>query len=294
VGWYEKIRNLDRRVIFLMIGLSVVVPLLLVIRFPEYPTPMVKDTFRIVESLPAGSKVLFVFDYDPSMDPELQPMSTAWLRHCAEKRLRVYICSLWPLGQDLARDTVAQVKKDLLRKEKETGVRIPFEYGVDYVNLGYKSGDKGVINVMLTNIEKIYPTDVTNRAVSSLPMMQSVRSLRDFDLIIDVSGGEPGTKEWIQFGSDPAGVKIIGGSTAVQAPQLYPYYPRQLAGLLSGLKPAAEYEQLLGEKYPQYADIRDNKGRIRMGAQAIAHIVIMAFIVIGNITYFLDRRRKTK
>ncbi len=292
--FFETIRDIDRRVIFLLMALSVALPLMFTLRFPEFPTPMVKETFKIVDQLPAGSKILMSFDYDPASEPELQPMATAWFRHLVEQRHMIYISALWPIGQDMARQTIQQMKKDLVITKRETGVDLPFKYGRDYVNLGFKSGGPGVINVMLTDIEKMFPTDVHNKALSSIPMMKSVKNLSDFDLIINISAGSPGLKEWIQFGADPAGVKIIGGSTAVQAPLLYPYYPKQLAGVLGGLKSAAEYEKLLGDRYPQYSDSQQCKGRIRMGAQAIAHLVIMLFIIIGNITFFIDRRRSER
>ncbi len=288
---YEKIRDIDRRIIFLLMGLAVALPLIFTLRFPEFPTPMVKGLFNTIEKLPEGSKILMSFDYDPASEPELQPMATAWFRHCVERGHKVYITALWPIGQDMARQTIQNVKKDMVRKKEETGIDLPLVYGIDYVNLGYKSGGAGVINVMLTDIEKMFPVDVGNKAVSSIPMMKKVKNLRDFDLIVNISAGSPGLKEWIQFGADPAGVPIVGGSTAVQAPLLYPYYPTQLSGILGGLKSAAEYEKLLGDHYPQYSDIGQCKGRVRMGAQAVAHMVIMLFIIIGNITYFIDRRR---
>jgi len=282
---YDKIRNLDRRVVFLFIALAVIIPLLYAVRFPEFPTPMAKGVFDHIERMPEGSRVLISFDYDPASEPELEPMAIAWMRHCSIKKFKIYIMALWPLGQNMAQGAIKRViLKDFPN----------YKYGIDYVNIGYKSGGQGVINVILTDFEKLYPVDVTNRPLKSFPLFKEANSLKSMDLIINISAGTPGLKEWIQFGSDPAGTPIIGGSTAVQAPQLYPYHPKQILGLLGGLKAAAEYEKLLGDKYPQYSDVKLNKGRMRMGAQAIAHIVIMAFIIIGNLTFFIDRARGAK
>lgn len=294
--FYRVIRDIDRRVIFLFMALAILIPLLISPNFPEYPTQMVRDTFDMVENLPEGSKILMPFDYDPASEPELQPMATAWLRHAFENNHKVYIVALWPIGQNMAEDTITKAIEEYPEKI----------YGVDYVNLGYKSGNQGVINVMLTDIRKIYPTDVNNTSLDSIPMMQGIKNLRDFDLMVNISAGFPGLKEWVQFGADPAGIKIIGGSTAVQAPLLYPYIPDQLQGILGGLKAAAEYEECLDRKLcakkcgtdekcfvdckAEYR-LRD-KGKMRMGAQAIAHLVIMLFITIGNITYFIDRRKE--
>ena len=33
------------------------------------------------------------------------------------------------------------------------------EYGVDYVNLGYKSGNEGVIKVVVTDFRELYTTE---------------------------------------------------------------------------------------------------------------------------------------
>jgi len=99
--------------------------------------------------------------------------------------------------------------------------------------------------------------------------------------------------QWIQFGGDPAGVPVAAGVTAVEAPLLYPYYPAQLLGLMGGLQGAAEYEAALVGKYPEYTAV--SKQAIRfMGPQTVAHIVIILFIIIGNIAYFSSERRKAR
>ena len=281
---YERVRDVDRRVIFLAIALAVILPLLIQWAPPEHPSKMVQEVFDKTESLPAGSKVLLSFDYDPASEPELQPMAVAWVRQCVKRGYKMYIMALWPLGQQMAAKTLDQV----LHKElKDSGYR----EGVDYVNLGYKSGNQGVIKVILTDFEKLYNTDAGGTYIRDVPAMLGGKGLRAFDLIVNISAGTPGIKEWIQFGSTPAQVPIVGGSTAVQAPQMYPYYPDQMVGLLGGLKGASEYEDLLRTKYPEFAPNAMNAAIIRMGPQAVAHIVIILFIVLGNITFLVGKRR---
>jgi len=312
-NWYEKVRNIDRRVIFLLIALAVIIPLIFDLDFPEEPTVMVKQVFEKVDNMPPGSRVLIDFSYDPASMPELQPMATAWVRHCFLKGHRVYAMALWPIGQQLAVDTINK-SIDFIR---QLDPQREIVYGRDYVNLGYKSGQQGVMKVLLTNIETLYSTDINGMHVRKIPVMDGVINLKSFDLIVSVSAGYPGSKEWVQFGSDPAGVPLISGSTAVQAPLMYPYYPRQMVGVLGGLKGAAEYEALLYErllkplltarlkqlnKYDSERLVElatehlgySQKAIKRMGPQAIAHIVIILFIVIGNVTYFIDRRRRAR
>jgi hypothetical protein len=136
----------------------------------------------------------------------------------------------------------------------------------------------------------MYPGDEHGTPLDSIPMFAEVKSAKDLDLILPIGGGQPGPKEWILFIGDPGDVPVAPGLAAVVAPLIYPYYPKQAIGLLGGVKGAAEYESVLRQTYPQFADVPAPALRM-MGPQTMAHIVIMAFIVIGNITYFRSRRR---
>jgi hypothetical protein len=93
------------------------------------------------------------------------------------------------------------------------------------------------------------------------------------------------------FVGDPAAVPVGVGVAAVVAPQLYPYYPRSIIGILGGVKGAAEYEQELVRTHERFADMA-TPGLRMMGPQTLAHVVIMAFIVIGNIAFFVSKRRE--
>ena len=55
--------------------------------------------------------------------------------------------------------------------------------------------------------------------------------------------------------------------------------------VLAGMPGAAEYESLIGQK---------GSATSGMDAQSVAHLVIVLFIVLGNISYFIDRKRSRK
>jgi len=281
---YQRIRDIDRRVIFLFIALSVIFPLLFKISFPEYASPIVQRIFDKVESLPVGSKVLLSFDYDPPSAPELHPMATAYVRHCCERNLKMYIMALWPMGQTMANQIIEEVI------ETEFPQKI---YGVDYLNLGFKSGGQGVINLILSDFEQAYPVDINGTSIDQIEMMKGIKNLQNMNLILNISAGFPGLKEWVLFGGDPGQIPVAGGVTAVSAPLLYPYYPQQLLGLMGGMKGAAEYEAALIKRYPHYAK-REHLGIFRMGPQAVAHMVIIFFIIVGNITFLIGRHHEKR
>jgi hypothetical protein len=280
----EKLGRMDRRIIFLLMGLAVLIPLLLKYTTMIPASPIVQDLFDKVEALPGGSKVLLSFDYGPSTAPENQPMATSITRHCFEKGHRIYMISLWATGPRQAMELIDEVITPEFPNKKQ---------GEDWIHLGFKAGGQGLINTLLADFSAMYTTDVNGVAVGRYPMMEGIRSLRDFDLIYCIGSGQPGNKEWIQFAGDPGHIPVGGGTTAVMAPQLYPYYPRQTVGLLGGLQGAAEYEAALMARYPKYKTIPQVASG-KMGPQVSAHLVIAAFIVLGNITYVIERRRRKK
>jgi len=275
-------REVDRRIIFLFIFVSVAAPIIFQITFKERATPVVEALFAKIDGFPAGSKVLLSFDFDPAMAPEVQPMANAISRHCLEKGHRVVFMSLWATGQSLMTTTLSRV----ILPEFPEKIN-----GTDYVNVGYKAGNEGVLNVIVSDFKKMFPTDVNGVPLDSTEIFRDIRSCADLDLIIAFGGGRPGPKEWILFVGDPADVPIGVGVAAVVAPQLYPYYPQQIVGILGGVKGAAEYEQLLIATHDRFADMA-TPGIDMMGPQTLAHVVIMAFIVIGNIVFFRSRSKE--
>jgi hypothetical protein len=284
-GLLERLQFIDRRYIFIFIALAVIIPLLLGLRFKEEPSAIVLALYDEIDNMPAGSRLLMSFDYGPTTAPEIQPMVDVILRHACLKGLKVYLMAVWATGQSLTVQTVEQV----LEPEFPN-----YEYGIDYVNLGYKAGNQGLIRVIVDDMKRMYSTDANGTDIDQIPMMKQVASLKDMDLIISFGGGFPGIKEWILFAGDPGGISIGGACTAVSAPQLYPYYPNQMIGLLGGIKGAAEYESHVLDTYPDAFRKRPTPGMNMMVAQMVAHIVIMLFIVFGNVMYFMYRGKERK
>ncbi|RKX29823.1 MAG: hypothetical protein DRP47_00725 [Candidatus Zixiibacteriota bacterium] len=273
-------REVDRRIIFVFIFVAVAAPLLFPITFQEKATSIVRDLFDRIEELPEGSHVLISFDFDPAMAPEVQPMANAISRHCLDKGHRVIFMSLWATGQSLMTTTLTNVILPEFPEKVD---------GRDYVNIGFKAGNEGVLNVIVSDFKKMFPTNVNGVPLDSMEIFEGIESCADLDFIVALGGGRPGPKEWVLFVGDPADVPIGVGVAAVVAPQLYPYYPQQVIGILGGIKGAAEYESELTHRRERFADM-ETPGLHMMGPQTLAHLVIMSFIIIGNIAFFRKKR----
>lgn len=282
LGWRTIIgREVDRRAIFLFMGLAVSGAILVGIVLPVKETSVVRNIFDTVENLEEGDIVLISLDYDPSAAPELAPMATAVTQHCFEKNIRVCYMTLWGTGGAMITDIIANVINPQFPDKV---------YGVDYCNVGYKAGNEAVLRVIASDFRKTFPVDVNGKSLDSLPMMLEIKACPDFNYMVPIGSGRPGVKEWVEYVVEPSGALMGSGASAVSAPQLYPYYPQQMNGMMGGSKGASEYEKMLRATYPKYRSVRASAIEI-MGPQTIAHVLIMLFIIFANISYFRTRNK---
>lgn len=263
---------IDRRILFVIIFVCVLVPLLLGARMRMSVTAPVLGLYEAVDGLEPGTYVWLAADYDPGSMPELYPMNVALVEHLFEKDIRIVSASLWAPGPPLAQ----RVFEDLAPKYGK-------EYGKDYVNLGFKEGREAVMISAAEDLRRTFPEDYYGTPVDSIPMLEGIDNLRDLEMIVAVSAGYPGIKEWIMQVATRYETVIGGGVTAVTGPEMYPYIQSgQLVGLLSGMKGAAEYEQLVR---------RPGLGISGMVAQSTVHVMVVIFIIFANVIYFLEKRR---
>jgi hypothetical protein len=78
-------------------------------------------------------------------------------------------------------------------------------------------------------------------------------------------------------------VLLFTGQVAVQVPARVPLIRSgEIQGMIPGMGGAAEYEVL--SKSP-------GKAAGLMDAQSLAHVVLLGFIVLGNVAYLLSRKK---
>ena len=271
-----KLGTVDRRWIFLVIGIVVIIPLFFPLGLPIRATATTQQVYDTIDALPHGSKVLVSCEYGPSTKPEIHPMTLAVMRHLFKNKHKVYVTCLWPDGQFLAEEALDQVG----------GEEYGLKYGEDYVLLGFRPGNEAVVKGIVSNLRKVYTIDSRGTKVTEIPMMDGIHRFQDFDFLFSASAGYPGTIEWVQYAVDPTDVPMSTGTTSIQVNEVMPYVAAgQVNGILAGMPGAAEYEALIGVP---------GIGTSGMDAQSVAHLVIVLFIVLGNIGYFIERQRSKK
>src|SRR5262245_1352752 len=137
----EKLGTVDRRWIFLFIAIAVTIPLLTGRAAPVSPSPIVQHLFDAIDAVPPASRVLLSLDFGPSTIPENLPMASAVARHCLKKDLALYVMTIWATGPPIINTMLNDIRADFPDKR----------YGVDFVNLGYKVGNQGVIQALNTD-----------------------------------------------------------------------------------------------------------------------------------------------
>jgi hypothetical protein len=274
----EGFGRLDRRWLYLVLLVALSATLITQPLFPDVPSAFTRPMFARIENLAPGAPVLVALDYSPASAPEIEPMAMAVTRHLLQRGARPIFVTLWPEGNNM----LQRLRDQVLLPDFPGLVE-----GRDFAALGYKAGGRMVINALRQELSAMYTADLRGVPLDSLAALHGVRRLDQFALIVALSGGTPGLKEWVLYGGDPTGTPVAGGCTGIGTAEFLAYFPGQLVGLLGGLKGASEYEAALADRYPERNYPR-RAGRA-MGPQTVAHVIILLFLVLGNLAYL--RRR---
>jgi hypothetical protein len=129
MSFAERMLKIDRRIIFVVIGLCTLLPLLYPVGLPIKISQEVRGVYDHIESLPERSVFLLSLDFDPASKPELYPQAVAILRHAFKKNLRVVAMTLWVSGTGMADELLTRVANESGKQR-----------GSDYIFLGWSPG----------------------------------------------------------------------------------------------------------------------------------------------------------
>lgn len=278
MNFAERMSKIPRQIIYVIMAIAIITPLIKPFGMPINIMPQTRKLFNAIDELDSTSKpVLISCDFDPQAMPEIYPMLQAALSHCFSKNIKVLVMALWPQGTGLAEMALSEIPPIYNKK-----------YGDDYVFLGYKAGGAAVILGIGDKLKNIFPVDYYNKPLDSLPLTADLVNYQDISLVISLSVGDPGYRQWLYFGQSKFGVKLGAGVTAVSAADAYPYLGSgQLVGLFPGMKGAAEYETMISKSGYK---LTKRPATRAMDAQSLGHLFIMIFIIIGNIGFFIKIR----
>jgi hypothetical protein len=265
--WFE---NLDRRILYLLLAVTLFYPLMKPIGLPVGLSETTQVAYDTIEKLKPGDIALLSPSYTPGTTAENLPQTVVFARHLMSKGVRIVGVATRPdsaLFNDQVLKTWAPV--------------YGYEYGKDYVVLPYMAGDESYVIAMGRGAwSELHPTDFYGNSTKGT-IIDDIKTVQDIDCVVDMLTGDSLTWYIRQLNAS-FGTVVTGGTTAVGAPGLMPYFSSgQLSGVLSGLKGAAEYEVLAGTP---------GTAASGMDAQSLSHLLIVFFVIVGNIAYIARRR----
>jgi len=261
-----------RRWIFALVGLAAVAALVLKPGLPASVTQDTRSVYDLIESLDSGAVVMISFDHEASSLPEVGPLGAAIVDHCFRRGIGIIGLALFSEG------TAAGY--ELLGRRASVFGR---SYGSGWIYLGFRPQYTSAILGMGENIGDVFNLDYEGHAVTATALGSRVHSYNDIALVVSVADGSMPTY-WVEYAQARYQVKIVAALTSVMVTSYLPYYEsKQLAGIVAGLRGAAEYEQLLGHPAA---------GCRGMDAQSAIHALIAILIIAGNVQGWRIRRSR--
>jgi hypothetical protein len=274
----DKLLKIDSRIIYILVAVAIVIPIIWPLNLPVNVTEEVLGVYDEIEKLPEGSTILVAFDYEPSSTPEMDPMAIALMRHCFKRGIKVVGISWLQVAPGNAIKVLAKIQKEFDLKKENGEIDKPIVYGEDYAYMGFQPGLQAMILGIGRDFKGTCKVDCRENDVYSLPILKDIDKLGDFPYMICLHD-DAMINHWIVYGHEITGVRIGSMCTAVMAPGIYANLSsEQITGIVGGLKGGSEYESLLGYR---------GMATSGMDSQSVIHVVIVIFILIGNIAYLI-------
>lgn len=270
---WQKLQNVDRRIIYVLMMVVCVYALLNPMGLPISINETTRMAYDRIQALEPGDILWLGYEFSAGGVPELVPAIKSAAKMAFENGARIVSGCMWLEGQNLGGDA--------LREMAELQGKV---YGVDYVQIGYKPGAQVFLERAVDDLwDAAVGIDENGTDLAQLPLMEEVKSMADFDLIFIFCTGNPGDKEYVKIVGDRLNIPICSSVVSVSVPESMPFVRSgQLAGLLMGMRGAAEFEILA--KIP-------GRAVSGMDAQSLSHVLIILFIIVGNLAFLLGGKK---
>jgi hypothetical protein len=273
----EILNSLGRWVMYgLLLAAVLIAPLRSCVRLPDFGET--RTFYTAIERLPSDSAVLVVFDYDASLDGTLTPQARAILWHLQRQNLAIVLLSLTPQGAAIAEDLIA---------EREGLVS-----GRDYIDLGYLPPHPASLLAFMGNPLGGAARFGSTEDPADTVLGRQVRTFADLDTIITITGDRDHIRWWIEQIQPRAETELLAAVPAAITPYVEPYYSElgtgQIVGVLGGLGPTAQYEELLQADFVPSA-------RLSYLVQTNALLLFTGVVLVsglGSLLGALSRQRK--
>ncbi len=265
-----------KQILYALLLVIVLTILLFPIGLPQGISASTRAAYNYVGKLPQTPKLVVDVDYEPAAGTELQPMLGAVLRQVIAKNPKIVFVSTINTGPAMFERLKAYVP-DVFAKLKE---------GEDYVYLGFLTGTETAVASLGKGMKEFVAQDNYGKPTANMPIFNIIDKATDVNLVLVVTSSFDAIEYWVRQWETPYTIPLLFLVLSVIAPSAQPFVSAgQAVGMLSGQKAAAEYELLIG---------RPGSAVAATDAQSGAHMLIITYIILGNLLYWPMRPRTKK
>ena len=283
-------KNLDRRIIFVLVLICVGLPLIFGVAIKPVRMEAAEQLYKLVGNLPVEpGKVAFVgADFGPNSKAENATQTEVVVEHLMRRRIPILMFSVYALAEPFLESIPKRVAERLMLEDPQASL----SYGKDWVNLGYRPGSFILIRGISSskNLAEFFEVDARGNKLSDLPIFEKVAGFESISLLTEFTGLTGVFDTYVQFFQSKEHKPRVGhGCTSITIPEAFNYRDSgQLHGLLEGISGAAWYSELLNKEYSKR--VPDEAALINTSL-GVAHLVIIGLIILGNLGVFLGDRK---
>ncbi|NLN82798.1 MAG: hypothetical protein GX138_00310 [Firmicutes bacterium] len=281
MSFWEKLSKMDNRIIYTALLVIMIWALIWPMGLPIQIGTSAKAAYETFDSFESGDILYVSFDYDSAGATDIQSSIEACMRLVLKNGGRVVSGALWPIGAQQANYAFKKMQEEYPHLVE----------GVDFLNLGYKPGGQMYIEKAMDSlIEACANVDNEGRNLSQFPIMKDLVTLKDAKVVICGNHGSPGASEWVPMYATayaiPNNKPFVVAASAVNATINAPFIQSgQITVYLNGIRAGAEMELLTEKKGTAVSG---------MDAQSLSHILVFVLMILGNVSYFMQKRESRK
>ena len=284
-------KDLDPRIIYFFVLVALALPLIFNYTLKPAKLDNASKLFDIVDNLQVqkGEVAFLAFDFGPNTKAENETQAKVILEHLFRKRVPVVLFSLVAVAEPFLKNMPENIASDL---EQEFNGQF-WQYGKDWVNLGYQPGASLLIQAIpkSNNLRELFKTDVNGNSLANLDITKDFDTIEKIKFLGQFTGYVGMVDRYLEFFKTENYKPLFGhGCTSITIPEAYIYLDSgQLNGLLEGIAGAAWYSHLLSERY---VNRKTDSAQVINTGLGVAHLVIILFIILGNILMFKNLIKK--
>ncbi len=271
-----KIRDLDSKIIYAILIISLLIPYVRPLGLPIPIGSEIRDYYDFITTVPEGSVVAIELASDPSTIPQLRSAHQITILKLLERNCKIVFFHMRDDSAPLHEQMMKWVLNQFPADDKPV-------YGEDYVNLGYLVDAESTVAAIASGVKDFVSDDAYGNALSSLPMLEDIDDGSDFDFVVWNDGSRGIFTYMLRQWQEVYGTPLVVIAVSINKPSVMPYLQSGQVSVASfGVDGSAQLEYISG--YVGEATKQTEPG-------SLAALSLTILLIISNVVYFILKSR---